>query len=81
MQNREVRGDLDVEVALDLLYGSLFFRLLMGHAPLDEAFVDGVLDQALQGMHARRTARAPRCAENKCDECERRALALYCARG
>jgi hypothetical protein len=55
-----VRGDLDVEVALDLLYGSLFFRLLMGHAPLDEAFVDGVLDQALQGMHARRTARAPR---------------------
>jgi AcrR family transcriptional regulator len=60
MQNREVRGDLDVEVALDLLYGSLFFRLLMGHARLDAAFVDGVLDQALQGMHARRTARVPR---------------------
>lgn len=60
MQNREVRGDLDVDVALDLLYGSLFFRLLMGHAPLDEGFVDGVLDQALQGMHAVRTARAPR---------------------
>jgi AcrR family transcriptional regulator len=60
MQNREVRGDLDVEVALDLLYGPLFFRLLMGHAPLNEAFVDGVLDQALQGMHADRTARAPR---------------------
>lgn len=60
MQNREVRGDLDVEVAPDLLYGSLFFRLLMGHAPLDEAFVDGALDQALQGMHARRTAQAPR---------------------
>ena len=57
MQHREVRGDLDVEVALDLLYGSLFFRLLMGHAPLDEAFVDGVLDQALQGMHAGRTTR------------------------
>jgi AcrR family transcriptional regulator len=60
MQNREVRRDLDAEVALDLLYGPLFFRLLMGHAPLNEAFVDGVLDQALQGMHAGRTARAPR---------------------
>jgi AcrR family transcriptional regulator len=60
MQNREVRRDLDAEVALDLLYGPLFFRLLMGHAPLDEAFVDGVLDQALQGMHTGRTALAPR---------------------
>jgi len=60
MQHREVRGDLDVEVALDLLYGSLFFRLLMGHAPLDEAFVDGVLDQAVQGMHAGRTTRTAR---------------------
>ena len=60
MQNRDVRGDLDVEVALDQLYGPLFFRLLMGHAPLDEAFVDAVLDQALRGMHAGRTARARR---------------------
>src|SRR4051812_40994495 len=60
MHSREVRRDLDAEVALDLLYGPLFFRLLMGHAPLDEAFVDGVLHQALQGMHAGRTARAPR---------------------
>ncbi len=50
---REVRGDLDVEVALDLLYGPLFFRLLMGHAPLTEGFVDRVLDDALQGMRVR----------------------------
>jgi AcrR family transcriptional regulator len=39
----EVRRDLDVEVALDLLYGPLFFRLLVGHAPLDAAFVDQAL--------------------------------------
>lgn len=50
---KEVRGDLDVEVALDLLYGPLFFRLLMGHAPLTEGFVDRVLDDALQGMRVR----------------------------
>jgi AcrR family transcriptional regulator len=48
--NREVRRDLDVEVALDLLYGPLFFRLLMGHAPLDESFMDEVLDSAVRGM-------------------------------
>ena len=45
-----MRRDLDVEVALDLLYGPLFFRLLMGHAPLDESFMDKVLDAAVRGM-------------------------------
>jgi AcrR family transcriptional regulator len=48
--NREVRRDLDVEVALDLLYGPLFFRLLIGHAALDESFMDKVLDAAVRGM-------------------------------
>ena len=48
--NGEVRRDLDVEVALDLLYGPLFFRLLMGHAALDESFMDKVLDAAVRGM-------------------------------
>jgi AcrR family transcriptional regulator len=50
---REVRSDLDVEVVLDLLYGPLFFRLLIGHAVLDERFMDQVLDEALRGMSAR----------------------------
>jgi AcrR family transcriptional regulator len=48
-----VRPDVDVEVALDLLYGPLFFRLLMGHAKLDERFLERVLDEALQGLAAR----------------------------
>ena len=50
IRDGEVRADLDVEVALDLLYGALFFRLLMGHAPLDESFMDKVLDTAVRGM-------------------------------
>jgi AcrR family transcriptional regulator len=48
--NGEVRRDVDVEVALDLLYGPLFFRLLIGHGPLDEDFMDKVLDAAVRGM-------------------------------
>jgi AcrR family transcriptional regulator len=50
IREKEVRRELDVEVALDLLYGPLFFRLLMGHAPLDAAFVDRVLAHALRGL-------------------------------
>ena len=47
---KEVRSDLNVEVVLDLLYGPLFFRLLIGHSVLDERFMDQVLDEALRGM-------------------------------
>ncbi|WP_437678619.1 TetR/AcrR family transcriptional regulator [Sorangium sp. So ce131] len=57
IEQEEIRGDLDVEVALDLLYGPLFFRLLMGHAALDERFMDQVLDEALRGMKVVRRER------------------------
>lgn len=46
----EVRSDLELEVTLDLLYGPLFFRLLLGHAPLDTAFVKQLLAQLLPGL-------------------------------
>lgn len=49
----ELRKGLDLEVSLDLLYGPLFFRLLMGHAPLDAAFVSAVLRHALKGLEVR----------------------------
>jgi len=52
----EVRSDLDAEVALDLLYGSLFFRLLMGHAPLDASFTDEVLNHVLQGLTRKKSS-------------------------
>jgi len=38
----ELRADLDADTALDLLYGPLYMRLLVRHAPLNEAFVDRV---------------------------------------
>ena len=49
-----VRADVAIEVALDMLYGPVFFRLLLGHAPLDQVFMDDVLDEALRGMGAKR---------------------------
>jgi hypothetical protein len=37
-------------VALDLIYGPLYLRLLQGHAPLDDAFVQAAIDLALTGI-------------------------------
>lgn len=34
----------DMELALDLVFGPLFYRLLMGHAPITRGFVDRLLD-------------------------------------
>lgn len=49
-----LRPDFDVEVALDMIYGPLFYRLLAGHARLDAAFTDALLDHVLAGLAARR---------------------------
>jgi AcrR family transcriptional regulator len=57
IEQKEIRANLDLEVALDLLYGPLFFRLLIGHAPLDEHFMDQVLDEFLRGMSGKKPVR------------------------
>jgi AcrR family transcriptional regulator len=49
-QRAEVPADLDVEVALDLIYGPLYHRLLHGHAPLTARFAEKVVDMALVGI-------------------------------
>ena len=46
----EVPADTKVEVALDLLYGPLYHRLLHGHAPLNDRFVRDVVDIVLDGV-------------------------------
>jgi AcrR family transcriptional regulator len=48
------RGELppttDVELALDLLYGPLYHRLLHGHAPLNERFLRDLVGTVLAGL-------------------------------
>jgi hypothetical protein len=48
----EISPDVDLEVALDLIYGPLYLRLLQGHAPLTGAFVRAVIDLALTGIES-----------------------------
>jgi AcrR family transcriptional regulator len=46
----EAPADLDIEVALDLIYGPIYHRLLHGHAALTERFAVKVIELALDGI-------------------------------
>ena len=54
VQQNAVRGDIDFDAALDLIYGPLFYRLLVGHQPLTAEFTDTLLALAVEGLAARR---------------------------
>jgi AcrR family transcriptional regulator len=45
-------ADLDMDMAIDLLYGPLYQRLLLGHAPMDDAFERDYPRIAVAALHA-----------------------------
>ncbi|MEV6058065.1 TetR/AcrR family transcriptional regulator [Streptomyces sp. NPDC052107] len=46
----ELRADVDPEAAIDLLFGPAMYRLVAGHAPLDEAAADEIVRVAMRGL-------------------------------
>ncbi len=46
----QLRPDLDVDDALDVLYGPLWLRLLVGHLPTSQAAADRVLELVWPGL-------------------------------
>jgi len=50
MEEGDVRRGIDIEAALDLIYAPLYFRLLMGHAPLSTHDTEVNLHLALKGI-------------------------------
>jgi AcrR family transcriptional regulator len=57
IEDGELRADIDIDVTLDLIYAPLYFRLLVGHGPLDAAFTDRLLEHATRGVGAHKTAK------------------------
>ncbi|MFN0191309.1 MAG: TetR/AcrR family transcriptional regulator [Aestuariivirga sp.] len=47
-----VKTALDIEVTLDLLYGPIFYRLLIGHAQTTEPFALALIEHVLDGIRA-----------------------------
>jgi hypothetical protein len=46
----QVRKDLPVETALDVMYGVLWVRLLIGHRKLDRLVLDQIFDVVWRGI-------------------------------
>jgi AcrR family transcriptional regulator len=50
VERGDLRPDLDVELALDVLGGPLFYRLLVSGGPIDDRLAEGVADLILRGF-------------------------------
>jgi AcrR family transcriptional regulator len=50
VERGDLRPDLDLELALDVLGGPLFYRLLITGGPLDEQLAEGVTELILRGF-------------------------------
>jgi AcrR family transcriptional regulator len=45
--SQEIRRGINIELIMDLIYGAMWYRLLMEHAPLDDDFADELVDHIL----------------------------------
>jgi len=50
--NGEIAADVDPDVAIDLIYGPLYYRLLFRHLPIDPGFAEAIVRRALHGLAA-----------------------------
>jgi len=50
----ELKQDLDIELTIDLIYGPLFYRLLITGEKLDETFIESLINYAFEGIKAKR---------------------------
>jgi AcrR family transcriptional regulator len=53
IKSGEFDSKLDVEIALDTLYGAIYFRLILGHLPLDQEFGKALVRFAMNLLKAK----------------------------
>ena len=52
VERKELREGIDAEVVIDALYSPLFYRLLLKHQPLNDKFIDELVDVVIKGLMA-----------------------------
>jgi AcrR family transcriptional regulator len=50
----EIRADCDLDLFLDALYGAIYFRFLVGHAPVSDRFFEELFQMLIDGAGAAR---------------------------
>ncbi|TYP73165.1 TetR/AcrR family transcriptional regulator [Paenibacillus methanolicus] len=53
MQRGELPASVDVALITDLIYGSIFYRLLVSGDPVDDAYVEQLVQHVFDGIGAR----------------------------
>ncbi|MFL1676177.1 TetR/AcrR family transcriptional regulator [Paenibacillus dendritiformis] len=52
VQRRELRKDLDIGICIDLIYGPIFYRLLVTGEPIDDSYVRHLVESAFEGIRS-----------------------------
>ncbi|MGO4271174.1 TetR/AcrR family transcriptional regulator [Paenibacillus sp. TAF58] len=52
VQRGELKKDLDIEISTDLLYGPIFYRLLVTGGTLDDSYVKHLVMNAFEGIRS-----------------------------
>jgi AcrR family transcriptional regulator len=50
IEEGDIRHDIDIDVAMDMLYAPLYYRLQIKSGPLSDAFADQVFEQVIAGL-------------------------------
>ncbi|GAB1538799.1 TetR/AcrR family transcriptional regulator [Scytonema sp. NUACC21] len=52
IERGELRSDLNIELVIDAIYGPIWYRLLLKHAPLDNLFAEELVNFLIIGIQA-----------------------------
>lgn len=50
ISNGELRPDTNGEILIDALYGAIYYRFLLGYAPLTDEYIDTIVDYVFNGV-------------------------------
>ncbi|CAM4467753.1 AcrR family transcriptional regulator [Paenibacillus endophyticus] len=53
VQRGELKKDLDLELSIDLIYGPIFYRLLVTGGALDDSYVQHLVTNAFEGIKSK----------------------------